>query len=87
MLPIIILSRVLFATCMVFIIGYVFGSFSKKPVLTSITKVATILAIVLFIATSVFSFRGGGWRGVADGKYHCSFYQKDSTATHQQQVR
>jgi hypothetical protein len=87
MLPIIILSRVLFAACMVFIIGYVFGSFSKRPVLTSITKVATILAIVLFISTSVMSFRGGGWRRGPDGKYQCGFYQKDSTATHQRQIQ
>lgn len=67
----IILLRILFAACMVFIIGYVFGGFSKRPVLVRITKVAAILAIVLFIGTNVammrFAFghhngRYSGWR-------------------------
>ena len=49
----IIIIRILFITCMVFIIGYVFGGFSKKPALTSITKVAAILVIILFIATNM----------------------------------
>jgi low affinity Fe/Cu permease len=49
----IIIIRILFITCMVFIIGYVFGGFSKKPALTIITKVAAILVIVLFIATNM----------------------------------
>jgi len=46
---IIILIRVLFAASMVFIIGYVFGGFSKKATLRTITKIASILVIVLFI--------------------------------------
>ena len=67
----IILLRILFAACMVFIIGYVFGGFSKRPVLARITKVSAILAIVLFIGMNVammrFAFghhngRYGGWR-------------------------
>lgn len=49
----IIILRFLFVACMVFIIGYVFGGFSKKPALRTITKVATILAIVLFIAANI----------------------------------
>jgi len=49
----IIIIRILFITCMVFIIGYVFDGFSKKPALTIITKVAAILVIVLFIATNM----------------------------------
>lgn len=49
----IILLRILFVACMVFIIGYVFGGFSKKPALRSITKVAAILVIVLFIFTNI----------------------------------
>ena len=52
-----ILIRILFAACMVFIIGYVFGNFSKKPALAAITKVAAILAIVLFISVNILSFR------------------------------
>jgi EamA domain-containing membrane protein RarD len=53
----IILIRVLFIACMVFIIGYVFGNFSTKPALRTITKVASILAIVLFIASNILFFR------------------------------
>ena len=53
----IIIIRILFVTCMVFIIGYVFGGFSKKPALTVITKVAAILIIVLFIATNIMVVR------------------------------
>lgn len=58
-----IIVRILFITCMVFIIGYIFGGFSKRPVLTSLSKVAAILVIVLFIATNLlfmrFAFRDG----------------------------
>ena len=73
----IILTRILFAACMVFIIGYVFGNFSKKPVLTTLTKVAAVLVIVLFISATAFRF--GGW-----GRHHagpngsCYYQQKDS---------
>lgn len=87
MLAVIILLRVLFAACMVFIIGYVFGSFSKRPVLTSITKVAAILAIVLFISTSILSMRAGGWRRGVDGKYQCSYLVNDSTTVQPPQVQ
>lgn len=67
----IIFLRILFAACMVFVIGYIFGGFSKRPVLAGITKVAAILAIVLFIGTNLmlnrfaFAQRHGGpgnWR-------------------------
>lgn len=59
----IILLRILFVTCMVFIIGYVFGGFSKKPALRTITKVATILVIVLFMMTHVLFMRMAFVRG------------------------
>ena len=61
----IIIIRILFAACMVFIIGFVFGSFSKRPVLRTITKIAAILAIVLFIMSNVFLMRFShpGWNG------------------------
>ncbi|MBO9151550.1 hypothetical protein ACFOTA_04990 [Chitinophaga sp. GCM10012297] len=67
----IIFLRILFAACMVFVIGYIFGGFSKRPALARITKVAAILAIVLFIGTNLLlnrlvfaQHRGGpgGWR-------------------------
>jgi len=58
---------------MVFIIGYVFGGFSKNPTLVSLTKVAAILVIILFIAANglltrfVFSRGVGGKNG-----WHCT---------------
>jgi len=55
--PFIIIVRLLFAACMVFIIGYIFGGFSKKKSLTRLTKVAAILLIGLFIATNAFFMR------------------------------
>lgn len=75
---IIILMRVLFIASMVFIIGYVFGGFSKKPALVTLTKVAVIVSIVLFIATTALSFRFGGWRRHNNGKYECGWHQQDS---------
>ena len=50
----IILTRILFVACMVFIIGYVFGSFSKKRALTTIARIASILIIVLYMAANAF---------------------------------
>jgi hypothetical protein len=79
MFGIIILIRILFAACMVFIIGYVFGNFSKRPTLAAISKVASILAIVLFISANIFFFRFNGWHhGTYNGKSYCGYYQKDS---------
>ena len=53
----IIIIRLLFIVCMVFIIGYVFGGFSKNPALKIITKIAVILSILVFIGTNVFLMR------------------------------
>lgn len=75
----IILTRILFAACMVFIIGYVFGNFSKKASLTTITKFAAILVIGLFISANILFFRFGGFhRGNFHGKYNCG-WRSDST--------
>nr|WP_294869590.1 hypothetical protein [uncultured Pedobacter sp.] len=66
---IIMFIRILFGVCMVFIIGYIFGGFSKNPNLVSLTKVAAILAIILFIAANgllmrfAFSRHAGGKGG------------------------
>ncbi len=81
---IIILIRILFAACMVFIIGYVFGNFSKNLALSTITKVASILAIVLFISANIFFFRFSGWHRGVDGKFQCGYFQKDSTTIRQE---
>lgn len=53
----IIFFRILFIICMVFVIGYIFGGFAKNPTLSVISKIATILAIVLFISTNIFLTR------------------------------
>ena len=76
---IIILIRILFAVCMVFVLGYVFGNFSKRPTLAAISKAASVLAIILFISANVFFFRSNGWhRGNFYWKDNCGYYQKDS---------
>lgn len=78
----IILSRVLFIACMVFILGYVFGNFSKSKTLTRITKVASVLAIALFIVGNIFLLRSGGWRhGNYSFRSNCHVSQQDSTTT------
>lgn len=63
-----IILRILFVACMVFILGYVFGNFSKNRTLTVFTKIAAITAIVLFVATNVFFFRA--FRGDGNGRMH-----------------
>lgn len=74
-----VLARLLFIASMVFIIGYVFGNFSNSKVLTRITRVAAILAIVMFISTSVFFFRFGHWRqNGSHAQYRCAWNQSDS---------
>lgn len=76
----IILSRVLFIACMVFILGYVFGNFSKSKTLTRLTKIASILAIALFIVGNIFLLRSGGWRyGNHNLRGNCHVSQQDST--------
>lgn len=74
-----ILMRLLFVASMVFIVGYVFGQFSGKPVLRTVTKVAVILTIVLFFFGNIFFFRSGGWHY---GNFHhrddCGYTQSDT---------
>ncbi|WP_343668477.1 hypothetical protein [Chitinophaga sp.] len=76
----ILLSRLLFIACMVFILGYIFGNFSASKTLTRITKVAAVLAIVLFITGNVFMFRGRNWRYT--DKEHTECYREKSDSTH-----
>ena len=79
MFGILILTRLLFVASMVFIIGYVFGSFSKNILLTRLTKAAVIVSLVLFIFANIASF-GFGYRH--HGRFapggQCGYYQ-DST--------
>lgn len=71
----------LFVACMVFIFGYVFGSFSKKKSLVTLTKVATILIVVLFIGSRIFFVtnlhRSHGW--CPWNENHPAYDQRDST--------
>ena len=53
----IIIIRILFVVCMVFVIGYIFGGFSRRPILAGISKAAAILLIVLFIGINVLLMR------------------------------
>ncbi|AXY73334.1 hypothetical protein D3H65_04775 [Paraflavitalea soli] len=81
---IVIFMRVLFVASMVFIIGYVFGGFSKRPALASITRVAVVLSIVLFIAFNVLAFRVGAWRHRGGHQQACGWYQQDSVGVQSQ---
>ena len=76
---IIILVRILFIACMVFIIGYVFGNFSAKPALRSITKLASVLVIVLFIVSNVLFFRFAALGRGNYGGQNCGWHHTDTT--------
>lgn len=52
-----IIIRLLFIASMVFIIGYIFGGFAKRPALATLAKISAILVIVLFIAGNAFFAR------------------------------
>lgn len=52
-----IISRIVIITCLVLILGYVFGNFSTKPLLATLTKIASIVIVVGFIVGSVFILR------------------------------
>jgi hypothetical protein len=63
MLVILILARLLFIASMVFILGYVFGNFSKNARLVRVTKVAAVFLVISFIASNILFFRwNNGWR-------------------------
>lgn len=59
-----IASRVLLVASLVFVLGYVFGNFSRNRTLTRITKVASVLLVILFIGMNIafgrFMARHGG---------------------------
>jgi len=83
MFPLFILFRVLFIASMVFIIGAIFGNFSQKRTLSIFSKIAAILVIVLFFATTGLSMRFG-WNRYRDYRGHhyyerCDHLPADST--------
>jgi hypothetical protein len=75
-----IVSRVLLVASLVFILGYVFGNFSRNRTLTRITKVASILLVVMFIGMNIafarFAARNGMRQPAAWG---CEYQKADST--------
>ncbi len=73
-----LIMRLLLITSIVFIIGYVFGNFSKSVILTRFTKISSIFIAIAFVASSFFFFRFGGWR-------HENFNHKDRFECWQQQ--
>lgn len=84
MFPLFIVLRVLFVACMVFIIGAIFGNFSQRRTLAVFSKIAAVLIIVLFFATTGLGMRFGAWRGYRDqhGHHyyeHCDRLPADST--------
>lgn len=75
----IIIIRVLFFTCIVFILGYIFGNFSAYPALKTITRITSVLLVVLFIAGIIFMFRFARQNHQAiNGKYQCGWWQRDT---------
>ncbi|QEC53231.1 hypothetical protein EDD80_104218 [Anseongella ginsenosidimutans] len=83
----IIFIRVLFVACMVFIIGHIFGSFGKRPVLKTISRVAAILVIILFIGMNILFVRaaiGGRWHHgpwqEGGGRHAYNHWQKECPA-------
>jgi hypothetical protein len=84
MFPLFIVLRVLFVASMVFIIGAIFGNFSQRRTLAIFSKIAAILVIVLFFATTGLSMRFGGWGPYRDHRAHnhyehCDRLPSDST--------
>jgi len=76
---IIILVRILFIACMVFIVGYVFGNFAAKPALRTLTKLASVLVIILFIASNVLFFRFAAFGRSNYRGQNCDWHHADTT--------
>ncbi len=79
MLFLMISLRVLFIASIVFVIGYVFGNFAATPALKTLTRIAVILIIVIFIGMNIgmraawrhgHGQRGYGQRGGWCGPHH-----------------
>jgi high-affinity K+ transport system ATPase subunit B len=84
MFPLFIVLRVLFVASMVFIIGHIFGNFSQRRTLAVFSKIAAILVIVLFFASTALGLRMGGSRAYDHYRghhyyEHCDRWAEDST--------
>jgi len=71
-----VLTRILFIASMVFIFGYVFGNFSKNRTLATITKVAAVLSLILFLTTNIFLFRARNWSNGYRHHHHYECYDE-----------
>lgn len=80
-----IISRIVILACLVLILGYVFGNFSTKPLLATLTKAASILILAGFIAGSVLilGFRNARHSRDFNKDKWCGYQylQTDSTRT------
>ena len=75
-----IVSRVLLVASLVFILGYVFGNFSRNRTLTRITKVASIVLVVLFIGMNIAFGRFAARHGMRQhAAWGCQYQKADST--------
>ena len=75
-----IVSRLLLVASLVFILGYVFGNFSRNRTLTRITKVASIVLVVLFIGMNIAFGRFAARHGMRQhAAWGCEYQHADST--------
>ena len=81
-----LITRLLMITSLIFIIGYVFGNFSKSVRLTKITRVALIFILVSFVIANIIFFRSNrGWRYSNfhhSDRFENCYLQKDSAIGH-----
>jgi hypothetical protein len=78
MFTVLILVRVLFLACMTFVIGYIFGNFSRRKNLVIVSKIASILVIVLFMFSNVMFIRSGGRNWTNSSLWHFEAGHSDS---------
>lgn len=84
MFALLIVTRILFIASIVFIIGYVFGGFAKRKSLRTITRIAAITLIIVFIALNILivgSHRGRfncPWNHQSEQHRHAPYSAKDA---------
>lgn len=86
MFALLIVARILFLACIIFIIGYIFGGFSKKKSLSTLARISAILIIVSFIMINVFAMHSGRFRNgwCPDGSSHAMHWHKQDQMRHLQ---
>lgn len=77
-----ILFRIILLASLIMVLGYVFGNFSQRKSLTRLTKVSSVLLLVVFVIMNFFMFRFYGKRHFGrhqDFGTNCPYVEKDST--------